>query len=912
MTKNRYSNNKRAIRENEYEHNGTGPGPSPVVYAFPAVLSVLVVALIVLFASLFFVGGQSAEKGSGQTTIFSSGSDNLILGGQYETSTGYISIPKNAKILNAQFNVSGMKPFNVIKYDVGAIPESIITDDLDADGDPDIVVLNNADDTLSVLKNLDGTGFAPSVHYPTPYNPMEMKCGDLNGDGFTDLAVVSTEGNDNLLSVYLTTVDERGNWDFSYTDIREITTGKYPHSLGIFDFENDKDLDIAVSCKSEDHFEVYLNDGKGTFTFKKAIPTEPSPGIIAGGDLDGDGYGEVIVCNRGDTDHIVDGEIHRFTASIFKNNKGRFIDHVDYSITKNPMSIKLADLDNDGNLDIAIANEGFGVDAVSILFNSGHGEFQKSTDTEVDASVFGTVNPFDLYCEDVNGDGFKDIVTVCEHSDSFSILINNHNRGFEGSIEYFGGWGPNNLCIADFDLDGDNDVALTNKRALSEDFNKPFGTVTIHKNYGYGVFSTDRKFAVGTAPRGIDTFDFNNDGYMDLGAANYFGSTLSILQNQKNGQFRSKVDIPIGLEPYAVSAADYDGDGDIDIASADEARFLVLVLYNDGNGTLGNRMDFDIGGFPFAVKNGDFDLDGDMDIITANHGENSMSILYNDNNTGFMDPLTVDLGTRMPFDVQLEDMDGDGDKDMVVANLGKDNDYQNTVSILFRQDNGEYTGITDYIVGMGPTGVIVGDLNGDGMNDIATSSIRSSTLSVILNNGDGTFGETVQLPCGRAPYTITKMDFNFDGNMDLIVAGAFSNTYSFFENNGKGKFTNVLEKTSGSTPFQLITADFDRDGRLDIACTNLNDNTISVISEYYYPIGVSLNFDWDDQADIQITPDLLDHKVSSGDISEHLQRFIDNNQHLADTNGDIQVPVTAITEEAGLVVLSDLQITYEL
>src|SRR5229473_1795573 len=95
---------------------------------------------------------------------------------------------------------------------------------------------------------------------------------------------------------------------------------------------------------------------------------------------------------------------------------------------------------------------------------------------------------------------------------------------------------------------------------------------------------------------------------------------------------------------------------------------------------------------------------------------------------------------------------------------------------------------SDLAVGDTPESVVVGDFNGDGVQDLATANIASNNVSVLLGNGNGTFQAAVNFPTATAPRSVAVGDFNGDGVQDLAVANTVSNNVSVLLGNGDGTF----------------------------------------------------------------------------------------------------------------------------
>ncbi|WP_018621515.1 FG-GAP-like repeat-containing protein [Spirosoma luteum] len=128
----------------------------------------------------------------------------------------------------------------------------------------------------------------------------------------------------------------------------------------------------------------------------------------------------------------------------------------------------------------------------------------------------------------------------------------------------------------------------------------------------------------------------------------------------------------------------------------------------------------------------------------------------------------------------------------------------------------------------GTLDVTVGDFNGDGKLDLASSSVGNSTVSVRLNNGSG-FGAATEFRVGNQPDPIAAGDFNGDGKLDLVVANDRSTNVSVLLGTGSGGFGAATDFPIGGNAASIAVGDFNGDGRLDLATANYSSKTVSVL-----------------------------------------------------------------------------------
>ena len=135
----------------------------------------------------------------------------------------------------------------------------------------------------------------------------------------------------------------------------------------------------------------------------------------------------------------------------------------------------------------------------------------------------------------------------------------------------------------------------------------------------------------------------------------------------------------------------------------------------------------------------------------------------------------------------------------------------------------------DYVTGVDPASVAVGDFNGDGLLDLVTGDYDDDTESVFLGNGDGTFLPRVFFPTGSCPLSLTVADVNADGKMDLIVTDHDANTVSVLLGNGDGTFQAHVDYPTGAKVLGVALGDFNGDGKTDLVTSNYNTNTVGIL-----------------------------------------------------------------------------------
>jgi len=161
-----------------------------------------------------------------------------------------------------------------------------------------------------------------------------------------------------------------------------------------------------------------------------------------------------------------------------------------------------------------------------------------------------------------------------------------------------------------------------------------------------------------------------------------------------------------------------------------------------------------------------------------------LSLLLGNGDGTFQTPITRDAGRTLNCSA-LADFNGDGKLDLAGQGFGGwdsiTQTYTNiTVVVLLGNGDGTFQPTVNYNAGKSPGRVAVGDFNGDGKPDLAVTDIVSGkqivpgNLWVLLGNGDGTFQSAVNYVAGVRPGPLVVGDFNGDGKADLAVVNVYS------------------------------------------------------------------------------------------------------------------------------------------
>jgi subtilase family serine protease len=276
-----------------------------------------------------------------------------------DSSNGRVLVYRNISTVGTLTTDSFAAP---VAFSVGNFPMAVRVGDLDGDGRPDIVCVNNGDNTLSLLRNIGMAGslttnsFAPQVVLATGPGPHDLVIVDLDGDGKPDIAEVNYTPS--FFSVFRNTSVPGVINTNSFAARVDFATSGEGNSIVVGDVDGDGKPDVIVGLASGSAISVYRNLASPGTLNTNSFAAEvdfPAPGLVRGlgmGDLNGDGKPDISLV--GEEGSFMSVYQNVSTPGSFTNTS--LAGRVDYGTGDNAQGVTIGDLDGDGRPDIVFVN----------------------------------------------------------------------------------------------------------------------------------------------------------------------------------------------------------------------------------------------------------------------------------------------------------------------------------------------------------------------------------------------------------------------------------------------------------------------------------------------------------------------------------------------------------------------------
>ncbi|MBV9927256.1 MAG: VCBS repeat-containing protein [Acidobacteria bacterium] len=565
------------------------------------------------------VFGDGAGGFSGATSLNSGGTPRAVAAADLNGDGRPDLVAGNNGSNNASvfLNNGGGTFAAAVNYAVGTDPSAVAVGDLNGDGRADLAVANHTSagspGTVSVLLGSGAGAFGAATNYTVGIGPKDVIVGDFDRDGRADLAVANEYSHN--VSILL------GDGAGHFSTGRGYVAGTGPWSLAAGDFNRDGKLDIAALDSVKQSLLLLAGRGDGRFSTPPTYATNNGPMGVTTGDFNGDGKLDAAVSYFSFNPSTV--------ALLLGDGRGGFTLSKSFDVGADPRVLTAADFNRDGKLDLVTVN--WSSNKISVLLGTGTGDFAAARTFNTAANF----SPRGMRVADLNGDGKLDLAVANYSFGSpnapVSVLLGDGAGNFGAPTQYAtGAADASDVAPGDFNGDGRVDLLVSNSGGSS---------VSLLLGDGAGAFGAPTNFTVGSSPRAVRVGDFDGDGKLDAAVANYgtpgaASSTVSVLIGNGAGGFAAPVNVTTGPELQQLTAADLNGDGKLDLVTS-STSFEMLVLQGDGAGNFSPAQTVPVS--YNALAPGDVNGDGSQDILTV--GTNQLTVLLNGCGAGATNPV---------------------------------------------------------------------------------------------------------------------------------------------------------------------------------------------------------------------------------------------------------------------------------
>ncbi len=679
--------------------------------------------------------------------------------------------------------------------------------------------------TADIKGNFTTSDIDPKVDFTTGYSPSAVCMADIDGDGKLDIAVLNSSSIGYSVSIFRNTAI-KGELNASSLAAKiTITTGNAPSAIALQDMDGDGKPDLIVLNKQDNTVSVFHNNATSgtinstTFGAMVNFTTSVTPTNMAIGDIDGDGKPDIVISNHAVVSVFLNQSV---VGSISAASFAAKTD-LNFRVT----SFVVADIDNDGRMDIVGLNSSTGNIAIFHYISTTAGSVSTASfdpEVPIPASQFSS----SLTVADLTNSGKLDILVANGTNNNISVFQNAVSGGvvnqnsFLSAVTFATAKFPYSISVGDIDGDGLPEILVPNYSAA---------TFTIfHNTYTSGNINTstfagkiDLAMTASSFPSAIVTGDIDGDGYVDIAATNSI-NIFSLFRNDP-------------IIPPAITS--------ISPMSGPVGTVVTITGTNFNKKSLANNVVY-FGATKAVITSATANqiiasvpVGATYSPITVINTETeraaksigSFDVTYNSKRSiltsDFATPPYGGYVSQHQLTVDIIDIDGDGKPDMVTGDL-----TAKTVSVWLNTGtvnstlNGQFAPAVTFDGGDAITALKIADVDGDGKPDIVT--INSTHIISVLHNistpGNAMFdkrNDVITFPDYYYIDRIEMVDINMDGKPDIVAWSYGGSDFYVFKN------TSLKQTMSFSAPSTFYAnigstvqiGDIDGDGKPDITLT---------------------------------------------------------------------------------------------
>lgn len=373
-------------------------------------------------------------------------------------------------------------------------------------------------------------------------------------------------------------------------------------------------------------------------------------------------------------------------------------------------------------------------------------------------------------------------------------------RPFQGPLfpnpRHQAGTAPAAVALGDLDNDGVADAVVLDEGTA----------LLVLRGDGRGGLGPAVAHALPAASPVLALVDLDADGRLDAVTTDADGLVWSAGDGASG--FAAPVAISLGGTPSAVAAVDLDADGDLDLLAGLDTD--VVALLGDGEGGFGPPQSSPVFLPIDRLAVADFDGDGAADVVAS--GVNGARPLLGTGDGRFPVVRSTLTSSRPARGLAITDLDGNGVPDILLGS-------RSALHWYLGAGDGTFQGPVVFPAGLEVSDLEASDFDGDGLLDVALANERTRDVSVLYGTGDTSrFTSELRVGTGLAAQALAVGDLNRDGVPDL--AGVGDGVLGLTLSSGTRAYTDATRIAAGVDPLGLETAQLNADGLLDLLVGN--------------------------------------------------------------------------------------------
>jgi hypothetical protein len=656
------------------------------------------------------------------------------------------------------------------------------------------------------------------VYFPTEPFPEAVAIGDVNGDGLKDV-VMTTSSYPNPENGYYFHVflqNASGELDLPIKYWTNSSWSNRPTSIGIGDLNNDGRNDVVVGNMAS-NIEVFFQNASGALNPGISFPTINSMSVKVG-DLNNDGLADVV--GIGSSTNSVD--------IFFQNRNGSLNSPITNLLTPGGYSeVEVGDVNNDGLIDIVVMNGAYATSPhIGILFQNPDGTFT--------APIYYTLGGYrkanGVAVGDVNGDGLSDIVVSYggnRPNSYIGVFLQNSLGVLNPVISYSSHDIPGSIVTADVNGDGKQDIIVAHCE---------WSAIGLYLQGENGALMSEELYTILNSPcssrQALAVGNIGRDRFNDVVIAGYAG--LIVLYNEEGPSVPN-----ISVAPDSVNFGPVflgrSSTRDVKIYNSGRVALTVNGIEIAGP----DAVVFNQSNYCSTITPGNY-CTVTINFNATSEGEKNATLIINSNDPDaalfsvtlfafageplFYPYVYLPVGSSSEA-VAVGDVNGDGRDDVVMATSGHydlENDYH--IHVFIQSTSGELEPAVKYPTNSSETNkstsVHIGDVNHDGRADVVVGNCGSN-IEVFLQNSAGGLDSGINYANVNS-CSIKIADLNNDGLLDVVGIGQGTNTVDIFFQNFSGTLNLPVTYTvtHGGYYDEVQVGDVNNDGLTDIIIIN--------------------------------------------------------------------------------------------